>query len=113
MITLNIMSLIPRLFVEGGALGMSIVTLLFIAMLFAAWKAPNWVKELGLAAMVMGILWTLLGLYQASDAIIMAGDISPTVMAGGLKVTCISHLYGVGIYLVSLVIRCIQQQPKA
>ncbi len=103
---------IPQLFVEGGLLGMSLVTLFFIAMLFAVWKAPNWVKELGLAAMSAGIMWTLLGCFQASNQIIAAGDVSPTVTLGGVKVVLISTIYGIIVYLTSLVIHLIQQPRK-
>ena len=41
-----------QFFVEGGLGGMSIITLLFAFMLFAAWKFPAWVKEIGIAALV-------------------------------------------------------------
>ena len=44
------------LFISGGPVGMIIITLLFIALFFAAWKAPAWVKEIGIAALVVGVL---------------------------------------------------------
>ena len=40
-----------ELFMEGGPLGMALLTILLVLMLFAAWKAPAWVKEIGLAAL--------------------------------------------------------------
>ena len=98
-----------QFFVEGGLAGMSIITLLFAFMLFAAWKFPAWVKEIGIAALVASILWTLLGLYQAFGAIMRAPDISPIVIFGGLRVSLISTIYGMVIYLISLIIRIIQK----
>lgn len=112
MTTIIFMFSIPQLFVEGGSAGMSVVTLFLIAMLFAVWKAPNWVKELGLAAMMAGIMWTLFGLFTASDDIIKAGDIAPTILAGGLRVALISAIYGIIVYLISVIIRIIQSPRK-
>ena len=98
-----------QFFVEGGLAGMSIITLLFAFMLFAAWKFPAWVKEIGIAALVASILWTLLGLYQAFGAVLRAPDISPIVIFGGLRVALISTIYGIVIYLISLIIRVVQK----
>ena len=98
-----------QFFVEGGLGGMSIITLLFAFMLFAAWKFPACVNEIGIAAFVVSILWTLLGLYQAFGAIMRAPDISPIVIFGGLRVSLISTIYGMVIYLISLIIRIIQK----
>lgn len=100
---------ISRFFVEGGLGGMIVITLLLIALLVAAWKAPKWVKEIGIAAMVAGILWTLIGLYNMMDAIQMCGDASPVIVAAGLKVAMHSTVYGICIYFLSLIIRVIQK----
>ena len=97
--------------IEAGLPGMAFITIIFVVMLFAAWKAPNWVKELGLAALVASIFWFLYGLYIAFDDIHAAGDISLTVTCDGLKVWSIAPMYGLTVYLVSLIIRIIQT-PK-
>ena len=39
-------------FVSGGPIGMCGITLFLIALFFAAWKAPAWVKEIGIAGLV-------------------------------------------------------------
>ena len=109
MILLNVFGIMTRLFVEGGSVGMSIVTIIFVGMLFAAWKAPNWVEELGQAALVFGIMWFLVGINQAFNNIFFAGDIAPSVVCSGLKVASISIMYGVMIYILSLVIRSVQK----
>ena len=102
-------SVFVQFFVEGGAAGMSVITLLFAFMLFAAWKFPAWVKEIGIAALVVSILWTLTGMYQAFGALLRAPDISPIVIFGGLRVALISTIYGMVVYFISLVIRVIQK----
>ena len=101
--------IISRLFVEGGMGFMIVITLLLIATLLAAWKAPRWVKEIGIGALVAGIFATLLGLLQMFDAIQKIGDISPAVICGGLKVTMIPVLYGLIVYFISLILRIIQK----
>ena len=54
------------LFISGGPVGMILITLLFIGLFFAAWKASAWVKEIGIAALVVGIFWTLYGLIDSA-----------------------------------------------
>ena len=100
---------IVNFFVEGGLGGMIIITVLLIALLAAARKAPNWVKEIGIAALVAGVFWTVCGLSQAAGVIQTVGDISPAVVWGGVKVMTIPLLYGLVIYFLSLIIRIIQK----
>ena len=100
---------ISRFFVEGGLGGMMIITLLLVAMLVAAWKAPKWVREIGIGALVAGIFLTLVGLTQMFDAIQRFGDVSFSIVCGGLKVALHSTIYGLVVYFLSLIIRIIQK----
>ena len=50
-------------------------------------------------------------MYHAFDVIQQAGDISPTLLLGGFKVSFITIMYGMLIYGASLVIRMLQK-PK-
>ncbi|MCQ2126669.1 MAG: MotA/TolQ/ExbB proton channel family protein [Bacteroidaceae bacterium] len=93
-----------RLYVEGSVGWMTLVTLALVAVLIAAWKAPNWVRELGLIGLAIGMLGTLSGLCQASAEIIKVGDIAPSVLCGGMKVVLITTMYGVIVCLISVVI---------
>ena len=97
------------LFVSGGPVGMIIITLLFIALFFAAWKAPAWVKEIGIAALVVGVFWTLYGFFQMADYLAGNDDVVSTVIAGGIKVGLIPILYGLIVYFVSLILRVIHK----
>ena len=46
------------LFHDGGIFAMTVITILFIALLLAAWKAPRWVREIGhLALAFAAITW--------------------------------------------------------
>lgn len=100
---------LPSLFVEGGMAGMIVITLLLVALFIAAWKAPKWVKEIGIGALVVGIFWSLLGLLQALDTVHSIGYIGMGVLCGGFKVCLIATLYGLIVYFVSLIIRVIQK----
>lgn len=102
-------SVLVQFFIEGGAIGMGIITLLLAFMLFAVWKFPAWVKEIGIAALVVSVLWTLTGLYQAFGAIMRAPDIATSVVFGGCRVAIISTIYGLLVYLLSLIIRIVHK----
>ncbi len=90
---------------------MSLLTIEFIGVLLAAWKAPGWVKEAGLLALVTGIFASLLGFYIACGDLSKIGDIYSGIIWSGIKVSLITTLYGIIIYIVSLAIRIIQK-PK-
>ena len=98
-----------QLFVEGGYVFMSIITLMLVALFFAAWKAPAWIKEIGLLALAFGFLGTLLGFRSAAEFIQSQAEISPNVIWGGVKVGLIPVVYGIIVYLVSLVLRIIKK----
>ena len=73
------------------------------------WKAPRWVKEIGIGALVVSAFATLLGLLQVFDVLQRFGDVSTAVLCGGLKVLMIPFFYGLIVYFISLVIRVIQK----
>ena len=62
----------------------------------------TYTKSAGLFTMITGILGQLIGLLEAFKAIERVGDISPAIVAGGLKVSMITTLYGILIYLFSI-----------
>ena len=99
---------------------MTVLTMLLVAIFFAAWKAPRWVKEIGAFALTFSVLSFMLGLRQMFSVLqqVAMGQedisgvfdlISPGVLFGGLKVSMIPVIYGIIIYLVSLVVRVIQK----
>ena len=48
----------------------------------------------------LGFLGTVIGMVQAFDDIQNAGDISPTVVAGGMKVALLTTIFGIVVALV-------------
>ena len=62
------------------------------------------IKEVGLFAFIIGLLASAMDLMGALQAIEMAGDISPSLLAAGLKISFITPTYGLMIYTLSLLI---------
>lgn len=61
----------------------------------------GYIKSVGLFGLIFGILGQLIGLYQAFGAIQQMGEVSPAILAGGLKVSMISALYGFVIFIIA------------
>lgn len=62
------------------------------------------ILQLATFALFAGILFQVIGLYQALDAIEQVGQVSQAMLAGGLKVSAITTLYGAFIFAVTGVI---------
>ena len=100
----------------GGIAFMSIISILGIAMIYYAiksvvkvfvkhdysGKSVNYILMFGSLALIFGILGQAIGLFSAFDAIQTAGDISPGLLAGGLRVSMITPLYGTVFFILSI-----------
>ncbi len=64
----------------------------------------TYIRSIGLLAMVLGILGQLIGLFSGFGAIQQAGGVSQTILVSGLKVSLITTMYGILIFIVSYVI---------
>ena len=63
-------------------------------------KGCSWITLFIAMAPSLGFLGTVIGMVQAFDDIQKAGDISPTVVAGGMKVAIITTIFGIIVALV-------------
>lgn len=63
-------------------------------------KNLSWITLFIAMSPSLGFLGTVIGMVQAFDAIQKAGDISPTVVAGGMKVALITTIFGIIVALV-------------
>ena len=109
------------LFIMGGPLFMGVLTLLFV--LIVAWtiyyvlaykkdgsnklfylQRIKYVKSIGLFAVVFGIFGQLIGLYSAFSIITEVQNISPSLFFQGMKVSMITTMYGMLIYLISILL---------
>jgi len=111
-----------NLFYTGGPAFMGILTAILVIMV--AWAVYHFlpvltgkeinfsstksklkhIKTLGTFALIFGIFGQLIGLYQAFGILEELGDVSQSLIAGGLKVSMIPTLYGVSIFIVSLLL---------
>ena len=91
-------------FYMGGPLFMGMLTLIFIVLVVAAVLKKD-VKEIGLLALALGILGQLIGLMGAFEGIEAMGGVSQSILVGGLKVSSITSIYGLLIYIVSLIVQ--------
>lgn len=107
-------------FYSGGPLIMGAITVILIVMiawaiyhflpvltnketdLAKALSRLKYIKTIGTFGMVSGILGQLIGLYQVFSVLEAVGDISQSLIGGGLKVSLIPALYGIFIFLLSL-----------
>ena len=63
-------------------------------------KGCSWITLFIAMAPSLGFLGTVIGMVMAFDQIQMAGDISPTVVAGGMKVALITTIFGLIVALI-------------
>ncbi len=60
----------------------------------------SWITLFIALAPMLGFLGTVVGMVQAFDAIEAAGDISPTVVAGGMKVALLTTVFGLIVAII-------------
>jgi biopolymer transport protein ExbB len=59
-----------------------------------------WIQLFIALAPSLGFLGTVIGMIQAFDAIALAGDISPTVVADGMKVALLTTVFGLIVAMI-------------
>lgn len=110
------------LFYQGGSLFMGLLTLLLLIILCLATVAftkllkgketateqlsplLTYIKSVGIFALVTGILGQLIGLYSASKLIESSEMVTPDMLAFGFRVSSISTLYGLIVFLFAYLI---------
>ncbi len=101
---------------------MSILTLCLLVMLslsvyygtkvFKTAPAPDsllrhrllYIKSVGLLSLVLGILGQLTGMFTGFEKIQEVGRISPALLAGGIRISMITTMYGMLIFILSYLI---------
>ena len=95
---------------EGGPLFMYTTLLILIVIILllirgflkpaARDKTITLVSSISLFVLVWGFLGQMLGLIGAFDAIEAAGDISPSLVAGGIKVALLTTVFGLIVAMI-------------
>jgi len=60
----------------------------------------SWISLFIAVAPMLGFMGTVIGMIQAFDAIEVAGDISPTVVASGIKVALLTTVFGLIVAII-------------
>ena len=60
----------------------------------------SWISLFIALAPMLGFMGTVIGMIQAFDAIAAAGDISPTVVADGIKVALLTTVFGLIVAII-------------
>ena len=63
-------------------------------------KGLSWIALFIALAPMLGFMGTVIGMIGAFDAIEVAGDISPTLVAGGIKVALITTVFGLVVAIL-------------
>ena len=63
-------------------------------------KGCSWITLFIAMAPSLGFLGTVIGMVMSFDEIQQKGDISPTIVAGGMKVALITTIYGIVVALI-------------
>ena len=112
-----------RYFIEGGQWFMGTLSILFLIILSLSVVAGTlaikstvantdkiknligYIRSIALFTLVFGIFSQILGLVDIFDYLANKNsEIAPAILAKGIKITCWSTIYGIIIYLVSILI---------
>ena len=63
-------------------------------------KGCSWIKLFIAMAPSLGFLGTVIGMVMSFEQIQLAGDISPTIVASGMKVALITTIFGIVVALI-------------
>ena len=66
-------------------------------------EQTNYVKYLGILALTLGMLGQIIGLYSAFEAIESIGNVSPAMFYGGMRVSSITTITGVLIFIINYI----------
>ena len=80
---------------------MSIISFFLIMTGISFYTHSDKLKTYGNLGLGSGILGSFIGLYSAFDFIQQGGDVSPAILAGGMRVALICTLYGLLVYILS------------
>ena len=112
-----------RFFAEGNYWFMGTLSVLFLVILILSLMAVKlaikptavhlgkitrlrgYIKSLALFTLVFGIFGQILGLADIFDYLAnQSSEIAPAILSKGIKITCYTTIYGIIIYLISILI---------
>lgn len=117
--SIGLLKTISMLFTLGDPKWIIPIALCLVGVLVAAWKAPRWVREIGLAALVFGLLsfairWHL-GIASLEGELIMLGGnekISPNILVDAIRQSMIAPIFGICVFIASQIIALVQSSKR-
>jgi len=111
----QILSIPLNIFTDGGPLMMSLILIALVLALILIFigfinlkKNPAKSKKMltmagysGILGLVLGIFGSFIGLIFAFDTIERVGDVSPAILAGGIKIALLSTTFGCFVFIIS------------
>ena len=92
--------------VQGGIVPMAVITIILIILIITIFKSHKWVKYTGIGALVMSLIMALATWARAASAVIECnGEIAPGIIWAGVRSAAIIIIYGLIVYLVSIIAR--------
>ena len=64
-------------------------------------KLISLVKHISLFALVWGFLGQMVGIISAFDSVESLGNVSPSVLAGGIKIALLNPVFGMFVFLIA------------
>lgn len=101
-----------RLIMDGGPVFMIPILFMLILCIIIFVKAlispkneglQSMLKEVGLLALIWGLIGQCIGLIGAFDAIESVGGVAMDIIAGGIKITLLSALFGLAVFFIARV----------
>jgi hypothetical protein len=105
-----------ELFISSGVTFMTLITIPALLMLFFAGQGAvavfgtpavyqpgklYYIRFFGMLALVFGVFGQIIGLYQAMSYISQMEGVSQQMLAGGIRVSSITTMYGFIIFLIA------------
>lgn len=93
-------------FVESGIIVNVILTIILIASFVVMVKAPKWLREVGISAVLVAVISVLCNARQLFDTLVQVdGNISPNLLFTGMKIYATRLIFGFSICAVTIVER--------
>uniref|UniRef100_UPI003216781E hypothetical protein n=1 Tax=uncultured Draconibacterium sp. TaxID=1573823 RepID=UPI003216781E len=118
---MSVADLLKENFIEGGPFFMTLHYLMWILVIVFTIRATKYFRAtnsdykkmeklsttilfIGAFGLLFSIFYRTIGMYSAFSVLERSGDISPTLVAGGLKASLIAPLYSLFLLLVTCII---------
>lgn len=115
---MSVAELLKENFMDGGPAFMTLHYLMWILVIIFSVRAAKNIRStncdyskleklnttilfIGGFGLILSLLYRTMGLYSAFSVLEITGDISPTLVAGGMKASLVAPLYSLLLFLVT------------